>query len=72
MDQGNDDFFGDDDEGDCFDGELGQREVAAAERNLHTIGFEEGVQIGKERALQKGFDAGFSRGIRPTCISMIL
>jgi hypothetical protein len=59
---GDDEFFGNDDDGDCFGG-LSEAEIRANEERMYTIGFEAGIEIGESRSAQKGFDAGFATGM---------
>lgn len=68
---GDDEFFGnDDDGGDCFGG-MADAEVRATEHRLYTIGFEAGIDQGEARSTQRGFDSGFEKGLRRLCFLTI-
>ncbi|KAG7379451.1 hypothetical protein PHYPSEUDO_008556 [Phytophthora pseudosyringae] len=58
-DDGFQDFLGED------EGEhetLLSQESAAMERRMKTLGIRDGLELGKEDALQEGFDRGFAQG----------
>ncbi|GAM21289.1 hypothetical protein SAMD00019534_044640 [Acytostelium subglobosum LB1] len=52
-----DDFYGDDDD---HTSQMNNREAIRSQSNIFPLGYQDGIEIGKEQTLQRGFNAGLT------------